>query len=176
MSINNVNSSPKLDALINQNIEAFAKTGTPQGPSQAPAGGAPDGVTLRQSGSNDMAPQQRGNLGALAQLLPYNGVPPSGGGGGGGGGGPTGPGGPGGPDGSGSNLSTMFQNMASKTDQTKDLGGSTMEKQMQTLFDQSQKQMEFTLVSSAIQGVKDMNTAVAKSIKGVGSGVKDMIN
>ena len=171
MSINNIKSTPVLDGLIAKTDAEIGKLQTEidkKGPTQAPAG-TPD-VTLRTSGSNDMAPQQRSSLGALSQLVPYNGMPPNGPGGGGGGNGPNGT------EGLANNLSTMFQNMGNKTDQAKDLGGSIMEKQMQTLFDQSQKQMEFQLVSAAVQGVKDMTTAVAKTIKGVGSGVKDMIN
>ena len=172
MGINSTG-GPKLNELLGKQMPEFDKSFgidlKPQGPTPAP-NGAPDGVTTRSSASTDMAPQQRSNLGALSQLVPYNGMPPNGPGGGGGGNGPNGT------EGLANNLSTMFQNMGNKTDQAKDLGGSIMEKQMQTLFDQSQKQMEFQLVSAAVQGVKDMTTAVAKTIKGVGSGVKDMIN
>ena len=70
----------------------------------------------------------------------------------------------------------MLEGIMANTNQAKDAGTSAMDKQMQTLFEQSQKQMEFTLLSSTIQSVKDMNTAVAKSIKGVGAEVNNMVS
>jgi hypothetical protein len=170
MGINNINVSAKIDGQMRQNIDAFEKTGTPKGPAPAPAGGAPDGIpTARASASPEMAPR-------AAFVAPGGGGPRGPGGDSpaaaapGGGEGPRGPSGPG-----DNNVTKMLDTMVAKTDQAKDAGTSAMDKQMQTLFDQSQKQMEFTLLSSTIQGVKDMNTAVAKSIKGVGAGVKDMI-
>ncbi|WP_140634983.1 hypothetical protein [Methylibium rhizosphaerae] len=58
MGISNVNVSAKIDGQMRQNIDAFEKTGKPQGPAPAPAGGAPDGIpTARASASAEMAPR-----------------------------------------------------------------------------------------------------------------------
>jgi hypothetical protein len=58
MGINKVNVNAKIDGLMGQNMEAFAKTATPKGPAPAPAGGAPDGIpTARASASAEMAPR-----------------------------------------------------------------------------------------------------------------------
>lgn len=164
MSINNINVNTKIDGLMNQHVEDLAKSGKPQGPAPAPAGGAPEGMpTARNSGSSDMAPRM--SLGQKHGLVPTSF----------GAGGPGGPGGSNGPD-HGGKLDDMFKQMQQGGDKATNRAENTMDNQMQSLFKATELQMKFTMISSEIQSLKDMNTAVAKSIKGIGSGVKDMIN
>jgi len=63
-SINSTNLNTKIDALSNQNLEAFAKTGKPNGPSKGPDA-SPDAPKTRASADDGMAPRG-GNLDKLA--------------------------------------------------------------------------------------------------------------
>lgn len=63
--INSTNLDTKIDALSNQNLEAFAKTGKPNGPSKGPDA-SPDAPKTRASVDGGMAPRG-GNLDKLAE-------------------------------------------------------------------------------------------------------------
>lgn len=170
MSINNINSNSGIDALIHQNIEAFAKSGTPQGPSQGPMGGAPEGVTLRNSGSNDMAPQQRNlpgqppmvdpqtfmNLFPGSTSAPTGVYPP--------------PMPPSQPPGS-PNLSAVSQQGGNDAvSQAK----ADAQDSMKTMAEMNAINMQFQTQMSVMQMQKGMNEAVAKTIKEIGTKVAQL--
>lgn len=156
MSISNVTSS-KLDKLINDNLEAFAKSPTNAGP--APASNVPQGVALRQSDSSDMPPRQPGlprspgdsQLGASSQLQPQGGMPAPG--------------------------LTPFQPSPPSPPGNNDLSGqakSSAEDSMKSMRDMNNLNMEFQMKTAVMQMEKGMNEAVAKTVKEVGSKIAQL--
>jgi hypothetical protein len=144
MGINNVNVSAKIDALMGQNIDAFAKGSAPKGPAPTPAGGAPDGIpTPRASASPEMAP--RSNLGSFA---------PSGG-----------------PGGAKPDLSAIAGQGGS--DATGKAKGDA-EQSMKTMADMNAINMRFQTEMAVMQMQKGMNEAVAKTIKDIGTKVAQL--
>jgi hypothetical protein len=144
MGINKVNVNAKIDALIGQNIDAFAKTAPPKGPAAAPAGGAPEGMpAARASASAEMAP--RASLGAS--------------------------GGPGGPGGAKPDLSAVNQQGGS--DATAKAKGDA-EQSMKTMADMNAINMRFQTEMAVMQMQKGMNEAVAKTIKDIGTKVAQL--
>jgi hypothetical protein len=142
MGINNVNVSAKIDGLMGQNIDAFAKTATPKGPAPAPAGGAPDGIpTARASASPEMAP--RAALG------------PSGG-----------PGGAKTPDLAAITRDAGADGVAAAKGDAAD--------SMKSMAEMTAIQMKFQMQTGIMQLHKSMNETVAKAVRDVGKGVKDV--
>lgn len=139
MGINKVNVNAKIDGLMGQNIDAFAKTATPKGPAPAPAGGAPEGMpAARASASAEMPP--RASIPSLA---------PSGG-----------------PGGAKPDLSAVAGQGGN--DATGKAKGDA-EQSMKTMAEMNAINMRFQTEMAVMQMQKGMNEAVAKTIKDIGT-------